>query len=72
VLKRDAKTIKKIKIMWTNILNLQPPKGKIVKTKIDDKNGIRNEQNLKFDGKLWWVSDGTMYVYYAPTHWWND
>lgn len=57
--------------MWINIQNLQPPKGIVIKTKIDDNSGVRNVQNLRFDGKLWWLSDGSMYVYYTPTHWWN-
>lgn len=28
--------------MWINIQNLQPPKGIVVKTKIDDNSGERN------------------------------
>ena len=40
-----------------------------VRTKIDDSNGVRNEQNLRRDGSLWWLPDGSMYIYYRPTHW---
>ena len=45
------------------------PKRQVVDTKIDDKDGIRNEQRLMRDGRLWWLPDGSMYVYYTPTHW---
>lgn len=48
-----------------------PPKNKVINTKIEDENGVRNEQELKFDGKLWWFPDGSMYVYYRPTHWFS-
>lgn len=37
-------------------------------TKIDDENGVRNEQKLIRRGNLWWYPDGSMYVYYTPTH----
>ncbi len=46
-----------------------PPDGEIVMTKIDDENGCRNEQKLKRQGNLWFTPDGSMYVYYRPTHW---
>lgn len=46
-----------------------PPDGVIVETKIDDVDGVRNEQRLKRIGNLWFVPDGSIYVYYAPTHW---
>ena len=32
--------------MWKKISEEQPPKGKVLKTKIDYKGGIRNEQDL--------------------------
>jgi len=38
-------------------------------TKIEDSNGARNEQPLKRVGRLWFFDDGSMYVYYTPTHW---
>lgn len=46
-----------------------PPNGKIVMTKVDDANGVRNEQELKRSNNLWFFPDGSMYVYYTPTHW---
>jgi hypothetical protein len=45
------------------------PEGIVVRTKIDDANGVRNEQKLKRQGRLWWTPDDAMYVYYTPTHW---
>jgi hypothetical protein len=45
------------------------PEGVVVMTKIDDADGCRNEQELKRRGRLWWLADGSMYVYYTPTHW---
>ena len=45
------------------------PEGKVVLTKIDDENGERNVQKLKRLGRLWFVPDGSVYVYYTPTHW---
>lgn len=45
------------------------PEDVEVMTKIDDAHGARNEQTLKRRGRLWWNPDGSMYVYYTPTHW---
>ena len=45
------------------------PEGRPVLTKIDDAQGERNIQTLKRSGRLWFVPDGSTYVYYAPTHW---
>ncbi len=46
-----------------------PPENMVVNTKIDDHKGLRNEQLLKRQGRLWFFPDGSMYVYYTPTHW---
>jgi hypothetical protein len=46
-----------------------PKNGVVVDTKIDNSDGCRNEQPLKLERNLWWFPDGSMYVYYAPTHW---
>lgn len=56
--------------MWKLIKKENPPIGKTIKTKIDDVNGIRNFEELIYDGNLWWMPDKSMYVYYTPTHWW--
>lgn len=45
------------------------PEGVTVLTRIADAKGERNVQPLKRKGSLWWVEDGSMYVYYEPTHW---
>lgn len=45
------------------------PENTVVLTKIHDAQGERNEQPLKRQGRLWWFADGSMYVYYTPTHW---
>ena len=40
-----------------------------VMTRIHDVDGIRNQTSLERRGNLWWFPDGSMYVYYTPTHW---
>jgi hypothetical protein len=45
------------------------PEDVVVMTRIDDGKGIRNEQPLKRQGRLWWTAGSEMYVYYTPTHW---
>ena len=45
------------------------PDRRLVWTKIDDGDGVRNVQQLQRRGRLWFTSDGGMYVYYTPTHW---
>jgi len=46
-----------------------PENGVVVDTKIDDGRGVRNEGTLKRRDRLWFMPDGSMYVYYEPTHW---
>ena len=45
------------------------PERVLVETKIDDGGGERNVAKLYRDGRAWLVPDGSMYVYYIPTHW---
>lgn len=52
------------------------PEGVEIMTKIDDANGERNVQSLvkrtRIPGEtrpMFWYPDGSMYVYYDPTHW---
>ena len=52
--------------LWSRSL---PPEGIVVETKIDDSDGVRNVSRLKREGRLWFLPDGSMYVYYTPTHW---
>lgn len=63
-----------IKLKWKSIDTC--PEGIEVMTKIDDGGGERNVQSLvkrtRVMGKtnpMFWTPDGTMYVYYTPTHW---
>jgi len=42
-----------------------PPEGVLVRTISDGK----MVQNLKRLGNLWFVPDGSMYVYYTPAYW---
>lgn len=65
----DIKPIKESDMNWIRFSDLLPAEGKVVMTKIDDKNGIRNEQKLVRKGNLMWFPDMSMYVYYTPTHW---
>ena len=55
--------------MWFKTSNILPPENTIVETKIDDSRGCRNQQSLYRVKNLWFVPDGSMYVYYTPTHW---
>lgn len=55
---------------WKRISEQNPPKNRVIWTKIIDKNGTeRMEQELVWDGILWWIPNKKMYVYYTPTHW---
>lgn len=45
------------------------PENVLVETMISDESGDRNLSTLRRSGRLWFVPDGKMYVYYAPTHW---
>lgn len=54
---------------WTHVALALPGDGMIVDTKIHDGRGVRNETKLKLVGNLWYFPDGSMYVYYNPTHW---
>ena len=57
---------------WVLCRDRLPPRDQVVDTKIDDEQGLRNEQRLKQivgGGRLWFLPDGSMYVYYTPTHW---
>ncbi len=58
--------------MWVKIINeiTLPPNNIRVRTKIDDHNGVRNEEILTRKDNLYWCDDNT-FVYYQPTHWFN-
>lgn len=45
------------------------PDRVLVETKVHNERGEHNVQPLIKRGRLWFVEDGSMYVYYDPTHW---
>lgn len=57
---------------WISCTAQLPNSGVPVETAIIDSHGERNHAVLKRGGELgtlWFVEDGSMYVYYTPTHW---
>ena len=54
---------------WILVADRLPEEGRVVETKISDWRGERNIARLYRRGKLWFLPDGSMYVYYTPTHW---
>ena len=54
---------------WFSVKEQLPPEGHIVHTKIHDEYGYRNEARLLYRDGRWWLKDGSMYIYYVPTHW---
>lgn len=54
---------------WIPVSDVIPDENVLVETKIDDKLGARNHARLSRNRNLWFMSDGSMYVYYTPTHW---
>lgn len=55
--------------MWRRTVDILPEEGVVVKTKISDEKGERCYKLLQREGNLWFYPDGSMYVYYTPTHW---
>lgn len=45
------------------------PEGVVLETALIKEGQPRNVTRLKRSGRLWFVPDGSMYVYYTPTHW---
>ena len=54
---------------WIAVEDELPPKDMVVMTKIDDSDGVRNENFLMRKKNLWFNSGCITYVYYEPTHW---
>jgi hypothetical protein len=54
---------------WIKCIEHLPDEHVVVNTKLDDERGCRQEQRLIRQGRLWFFSDWSMYVYYVPTHW---
>lgn len=55
-----------MKTEWISIHERLPDNGVVVDV-LQGKSRIVTE--LKRQNKLWFLSDGSMYVYYTPTHW---
>ena len=53
---------------WIAFPGETPPSGQLVMTKIDNEEGCRNFQRMKFYKSMWWLADNSM-AYYHPTHW---
>lgn len=51
---------------WISVNEKLPEEGVIVNVKLGSR---RIVEPLKRQGKLWFLADGSMYVYYTPTHW---
>lgn len=45
------------------------PEGVVVETRISDAGGERNVQRLERSGRLWFMPDASIHVFYTPTHW---
>ena len=54
---------------WISVKERMPEDGKVAETKIHDQRGQRNYQRLKRMGRLWFLPNGGIYVYYTPTLW---
>jgi hypothetical protein len=57
---------------WISIKEKYPPLREVVETKVEKDGKEYNVQPMKRDGlagRLWFFPDGSMYVYYEPTHW---
>jgi hypothetical protein len=50
---------------WTRTADAVPPEGEVVLAM--DSGG--HVHRLKRQGRLWFVEDGAMYVYFVPTYW---
>lgn len=54
---------------WICTKDVLPKENVIVQTKIEDEHGVRNVARLFRRCNFWFLEDGSMYVYYTPTHW---
>ena len=50
---------------WISITERMPESGRVV-TVLTPGGDVRP---LKYGDNLWWLPDGSMYVYFTPTHW---
>jgi len=57
---------------WVKTSDQLPTLREVVETKVVRDGKDFNVQDMKrdgFAGRLWFFPDGSMYVYYEPTHW---
>lgn len=54
---------------WIKVKDKLPENGILVETKVDDRDDLRNVLNLMRLNHLWFIPDGSVFVYYVPTHW---
>ena len=56
---------------WITTDSALPREKQVVETMVMDdySKPPRNVQKLFRQGRLWFVPDGSIYVYYTPTHW---
>lgn len=52
---------------WTQTESALPPEGVLV----DAITPSGNPSTLRRKGNLWWLPDGSMYVYFTPV-WWRE
>lgn len=51
---------------WISVSERLPEEKVIVQVKLGQRRVV---ENLYRSGRLWFCADGSMYVYYTPTHW---
>jgi len=51
---------------WISVKERLPSNNIVVQVKLGSR---RIVTKLKRNGNLWFLPDGSMYVYYTPTHW---
>lgn len=62
--------LRRWQVDWTKTADQLPHDGLVVGTMIHGPGEVpHNVQPLMRRGNLWFFPDGSMYVYYTPTHW---
>jgi hypothetical protein len=57
------------KRQWIRTDEQLPDEGKLVSVRLGSRRVV---QKLKRYRHLWFLEDGSMYVYYVPTHWLSE
>jgi len=53
-------------VKWTYTADCQPPENVLLEVLQSD---LKTQSKLIRDGRLYWLPDRSMYVYYTPTMW---